>query len=591
MTKAADLIDHLLARRPDWPILEKRSGMPHGWGIWMRSGVAAAAPFDGRDIAAHVATLPRPPGSGIAPQLSFLEAFRRLWWQHWDPRPADQRGLHWLGVAGSFLIHVLFLVLLLWVAVVRWAARETEPEAGRVQLSILGRGAPDDEGGGEGGQAMAPEATQRTTAPVRPRSRPAPVASGQASPAATPPTAAAAEAEPASPPAPPVPERVPPSAERPVPPVAVQRPAPMVIDPAPVIATETPVATTDFVVPPPPSVPLREARLAQPELPQVRERQVETVERPQAMQVRPREVQPPTAPSLPVPTVREREVATVDRPAIALPQPALHPPAPTLETPEVAVRQRELPDVPASSPAPAPAAEPVRQAPAQTARAMDASPAATAPAPAASAPASAPAESGPVAAGSTPAARAPGASPGRQAGAGPRPTDRSGGWAAPKAADDWGLGERNQAGRQDGGASQGDGLYNRDGSLRVPEQGQADGGRGAPGSETDHWSRERIAESGTWLKRPPYDYTPTSFDKYWVPNESLLEEWVRKGIKKIEIAIPGTSTKISCVVSMLQFGGGCGLTNPNMNEQPASARPPPDVPFKKELQEDNGSVR
>ena len=38
-------------------------------------------------------------------------------------------------------------------------------------------------------------------------------------------------------------------------------------------------------------------------------------------------------------------------------------------------------------------------------------------------------------------------------------------------------------------------------------------------------------------------------------------------------------------------GGGCFPVNPDVNEQPATARPPPDIPFKPELQEDNGSVR
>ncbi len=80
-----------------------------------------------------------------------------------------------------------------------------------------------------------------------------------------------------------------------------------------------------------------------------------------------------------------------------------------------------------------------------------------------------------------------------------------------------------------------------------------------------------------------------SFDKYWAPNESLLAEWVRRGIQTMEIPIPGTNSKISCVISVLQFGGGCGLTDPNMQDQPAVARPPPDIPFKKELQENNGS--
>lgn len=128
--------------------------------------------------------------------------------------------------------------------------------------------------------------------------------------------------------------------------------------------------------------------------------------------------------------------------------------------------------------------------------------------------------------------------------------------------------------------------------MRVPGQdGASNTDRGAPGGDNDGWSRDRIAQSGTWLKRPPYDYTPTSFDKYWVPNESLLAEWVRRGVQSVEIPLPGTSTKISCVISVLQFGGGCGLNDPNMQDQPAIARPPPDIPFKKELQEDNGSVR
>ena len=45
------------------------------------------------------------------------------------------------------------------------------------------------------------------------------------------------------------------------------------------------------------------------------------------------------------------------------------------------------------------------------------------------------------------------------------------------------------------------------------------------------------------------------------------------------------------VISLLQLGGGCGISDPDLNEQPADGRPPPDVPFKPELQEDNGSVR
>ncbi|HET6397099.1 MAG TPA: transmembrane repetitive protein, partial [Pseudoxanthomonas sp.] len=148
------------------------------------------------------------------------------------------------------------------------------------------------------------------------------------------------------------------------------------------------------------------------------------------------------------------------------------------------------------------------------------------------------------------------------------------------------------------------GLFDGQGRVRLPGDGNGPGAgpgagpgqgtadRGPPGSGDDAWTRERIEQAGTWLKRPPYDYEPTSFDRYWVPHESLLAEWVRKGIKSVAIPIPGTNGKtLNCVVSLLQLGGGCGIADPNLNEQPAIARPPPDVPFKPELQEDNGSVR
>ena len=51
------------------------------------------------------------------------------------------------------------------------------------------------------------------------------------------------------------------------------------------------------------------------------------------------------------------------------------------------------------------------------------------------------------------------------------------------------------------------------------------GGGLPPGTITEDFAK--IDRNGTWLKRPPTDYTPTSFDKFWVPNEDLLQEWVR----------------------------------------------------------------
>jgi hypothetical protein len=306
-----------------------------------------------------------------------------------------------------------------------------------------------------------------------------------------------------------------------------------------------------------------EPQLRTPDL-TVQERQVTVVEAPapavtvpgprvdatlpqREVQVREREIRPVTAPAVTMATLPAREVSVPGR------------------SPEVAVRERAVPN---ASPRPEP--------PSPTAASS------TATAPAATRSSTAASASSSSAANATRA-------PARQTAAAP------GSWATPNRADDWGAANHPQDADLNGravSATQGTGgsLFKADGSVRVP--GQAGAGtteRGAPGGDKDGWSKERIAQSGTWLKRPPYDYTPTSFDKYWAPNESLLAEWVRKGIKAVEIPIPGTSSSISCVISVLQFGGGCGLNDPNMQDQPAIARPPPDIPFKKELQEDNGS--
>ena len=121
-------------------------------------------------------------------------------------------------------------------------------------------------------------------------------------------------------------------------------------------------------------------------------------------------------------------------------------------------------------------------------------------------------------------------------------------------------------------------MFNADGSPRL----------------SDEWTQLSgidVDRSGSWLKRPGLEYRGTRFDQYWIPQGTLLQEWVRRGIKKVSIPIPGTDTRLECVVSLLQFGGGCFPVNPNVNEQPARARPAPDIPFKPGLQEDNGSVK
>jgi hypothetical protein len=172
-------------------------------------------------------------------------------------------------------------------------------------------------------------------------------------------------------------------------------------------------------------------------------------------------------------------------------------------------------------------------------------------------------------------------------GSGPSTAARPGAWPTPKRGDDWGDSTRNRPG---GVAGTKNGLLNSDGTPRLPPGNASEPGGGYPPGY-DTWSREAIDRNGTWLKRPPNNYTPTMFDQYWLPSETLLEEWVRKSIKEVSIPIPGTSKKIKCTVALLMLGGACGISDPNMKDQEAVARPPPDIPWKPDLQEDQDSLK
>ena len=166
------------------------------------------------------------------------------------------------------------------------------------------------------------------------------------------------------------------------------------------------------------------------------------------------------------------------------------------------------------------------------------------------------------------------------AGAGPESAAVAGAWSTLTAGDDWGESTRNRDGGQRGAT----GLFDDEGRPRLPPGTGAPAGGGLPPGVVFEDIQD-LDRAGTWLKRPPIDYTPTAFDRYWMPGGTLLEEWVRRGIREVQISIPGTSKKIHCVVSLLQLGGGCGINDPDMQDQEAEARPPPDVPWKPELQE------
>jgi len=581
LRRADDILEWLLARQPDKRFLEKTTGLPYGWGLWLRALSPLPRPFRASEMLADLTQREPVPHGGRLPELSFVQAMRRLLWQGWDPAPRDQRWMRWTSAVISALLHLMFALLLLWVALIRPPSEpEQGGESGRVQVAFVGRGTPQQE---EDGQPPAAE----------PASAEAAIAAAMANAQAM----AQAEADAREPSA-----SAPQSSATPAPPSEPQPAPPSPATPAveqPVQATDVAQATTDFVVPPT-SVPRTEVRVVtrDPQDIAVRERTVVTVgaPTPRSNVPTPRAVEPQLR--TPDVSVQERQVVVIEAPTptVTVPGPQVDP---SIRQRELQVREREV--RPVTALAVTVATLPTREVTvpgrspevAVRERAVpNAAPRPSPPSPAApSSTAAASAPSTPPGATRAPGNRAstPAGSPASQAAAAP------GNWATPNRADDWGAANHPQDADLNGRAvsatgKSGGSLFNADGSVRVPGQaGTSNNERGAPGGEKDGWSKERIAQSGTWLKRPPYDYTPTSFDKYWAPNESLLAEWVRKGIKAVEIPIPGTSSTISCVISVLQFGGGCGLSDPNMQDQPAIARPPPDIPFKKELQEDNGS--
>lgn len=551
MFTAAELIETLHRRLR----LQIRRGQerppgefPPGWSAWFaelgarRGRVVGALPEDIIGILAQ-RPLARPPRR--VGELTRWQAFNAIWRQQWHPPEPDERGIRRASIAITIVWHFLFAIGLLWLLVFQYLGVPPEPaSAGEqvVQVEYVGRGTPEDTGGGP----KTPEPDEAAM--------PAAEASPQAAAPSPPGARIAVET---------------PSIEAPVPDVP-QRDVP---EPQlPLAEAEQPVAvseprtgeTTVFVLPPTRRLPEREVRVPEIAAP--------------GAQVRMREVPEPVQPirrALPQPEIGAPEL-TARAPTIPVREvPA---PLPTLPSRAIAQPDVRVPDIGASAPS-------VRQ------REIPA-PAAGAVAAATGTASTQPASSQQGAAAATPAS-------GRETGAANAPSGSSrptaatgsgiertppGGATTPAPGDDWGASERARPG---GVAGQG-GLYDDQGRVRLADAPGSASARPPPGASEEIRDLDR---AGTWLRRKPTDYEPTRFDRYWIPHETLLAEWVRRGIKEVAIPIPGTGKKLMCVVSVLQLGGGCGIADPNLNEQPATARPPPDIPFKPHLQEDNGSVK
>lgn len=560
MTTAAELI-HYLQRRAQLKVhrMPPPGEFPPGWKQWfgamkLQPGHVTGAPSE-QIIGELARREPSAPPARVLANLTRWQAFSTLWRQEWQAAEPEDRRIRLAAGSISVLWHVLFAALLLWLMYLQYLVVAPPPQGEDVvQVEYIGVGTPAESGGGEPAPAPTP-ARERPSPGPQPEPVPDPVRTPAPSIAiempeleATPPDIPQREIpEPATPPA-----------------VAAQ----------PVTVSEpTPVTAPDAFLLPPPQPRVADVPIAVPEL-RAPSRELQVTEVPAPLQ--------PIQPEMPQTTIAVRpvearmpEIAPRDVPApLQLPTREIEMPA--IQQPELSAATPQVPERTISGPSRA------------TTPAADTASAATSPAGSTgppsqtnAAPSSAPA--------SAALSDAPGQSsdsrPAGTAGTGPKTMPAPGGWPSPRRSDDWGDSSREVPGAQRGEPT---GVFDSDGSVRLADTpGSASPGQ-PPGTVTQEIAN--LDRAGTWLKRKPTDYEPTAFDRYWLPHETLLAEWVRKGIKEVAIPIPGTTKNIVCVVSLLQLGGGCGLSDPNLNEQPATARPPPDIPFKPHLQEDNGSV-
>ena len=568
MTSAADIITALNQRRTRFSNRPETPGqMPSGWQRWFDAMPAVDAHAPGALAPALVDVFAQRPLRAIprAPKaLTRLQSFGRLLQQEWTPNARDERGLR-IGVgAVDILLHLVLVGMLLWLMYLRFMALMQAPpeEEQAVQVEFIGRGN-IAEGGGAIANAGA-ESAPASPAPATRASTPAPATGRPDAPIETlsvpspPQVAANSEA----------PQRV-----RELAPLAVAEAA----QPLAVTEVREPEPQA-FQLPPPkprdtpqPQLQVREVQARQ----QVEEIAVLRTQPQRSLQ--PREIQAevkvqelrdqPQELDIPAP----QRMATVQ--ARSAPSQATN--NAQVRVPELRGEVRDIPMPPGGAPTPS------SQAGSGTAAQANANK-----------PGAGGERGSAPAAGQAPAGTGAGAKPAQQggrgvtttgSGAGPANKPAPGGWPGPAKSDDWGASTRNVAGTGNGDGKRGDGngkpgLFNQDGSARLP----------------DEWTKVSgvdVDRAGTWLKRPGLEYRGTRFDQYWVPNGTLLEEWVRKGIRKVAIPIPGSKRQLRCVVSVLPPGAVCNPYSHDVNEQPARARPPPDIPFKPGLQEDNGSQK
>ena len=109
-------------------------------------------------------------------------------------------------------------------------------------------------------------------------------------------------------------------------------------------------------------------------------------------------------------------------------------------------------------------------------------------------------------------------------------------------------------------------LYGADGRLKVPDDLLEQIDRKFGDKRVFSYQIPRMDDARKLMERPPpVIYESTRFAGYWKPDQDiltdLLETMVEKTTGEIRIPVPGTSgtSTMICRVSLMAFGGGCGV--------------------------------
>ncbi|HEV8694047.1 MAG TPA: hypothetical protein VGQ93_07675, partial [Lysobacter sp.] len=254
MFTAADLIQALQRRLLlAAPHRRRPPGeFPPGWQTWFASmqahidAVTGATAQSLVDIFLQRPLAERPRRSE---ELSRWQAFNTLWRQDWHGPEPEDRKVRWVAGIFTVLWHLFVGGMLLWLMYTQFLALEDEASKRRgqevVQVEFIGRGTPDEAGGGDTQQQ--PQETEEAAAP--------------AEAAAAAPSDLAADVSAQT--APPIDAPIPEIEQR-----DVLEPQVPPVQPPPVqqsVAVSAPTPeTTDFVLPPP--TPRTQPRMAVPEV-------------------------------------------------------------------------------------------------------------------------------------------------------------------------------------------------------------------------------------------------------------------------------------------------------------------------------------